>query len=351
MGKVLKQLAQDMADAESLRAERSREREVSKLKNQLAATNQKLKQAEADLEHAEQRVDFIRALDNPTPARFDFKPCKPAGNATAILVLSDWHVEETVDPETINGANEFNLEIAAQRIEAVFQNAVKLIEAARSLSNIKDMVVALLGDFITGYIHDELVESNSLSPVEASLFAQDHICGGLDFLLKHAGMKSITVPTCYGNHGRTTPKMRAATAAQNSYEWLMYKQLERYYKSRPGIRWKVERGHKNYLDVQGHLVRFTHGDAFRYNQGILGPLAPIRRKIAAWDKGKRADMDIAGHLHTHMTDSKAVINASLIGPAPFGDLIDGDLAPPAQTLVVYDKAIKPPVLVQQVFCD
>lgn len=351
MARLNKELEQAAKDDEQLRNERTREREVSKLKNQLAATKQKLKQAEADLEHAEQRVDFIRALDNPTPARFEFKPAKPAGQATAILVLSDWHVEETVDPETINGANEFNLEIAAQRIEAVFQNAVKLIEAARSLSNIKDLVVALLGDFITGYIHDELVESNSLSPTEASLFAQDHICGGLDFLLKHAGMKSITVPTCYGNHGRTTPKMRAATAAQNSYEWLMYKQLERYYRSRPGIRWKVERGHKNYLDVQNHLVRFTHGDGFRYHGGIMGPLAPIRRKIASWDKGKRADLDIAGHLHTHMKDSKVVINNSLIGPGPYGDLVDGDLMPPSQTLVVLDHAKKPPISVLEVFCD
>ena len=83
----------------------------------------------------------------------------------------------------------------------------------------------------------------------------------------------------------------------------------------------------------------------------MGPLAPIRRKIASWDKGRRADLDVGGHLHTHMTDSKAIINASLIGPAPFGDLVDGDLMPPAQTLVVFDKGIKPPILVQQVFCD
>ena len=351
MSKLSDDIACGLEEEARLAEVRVRERELTKLRNKLRVSEQHRKALESDLDKAEQRVDFIRALDNPTPARFEFKPYKPAGQATAILVLSDWHVEETVDPETINGANEFNLEIAAKRIEAVFQNAVKLIDAARSLSNIKDLVVALLGDFITGYIHEELVESNSLSPVEASLFAQDHICGGLDFLLKHAGMKSITVPTCYGNHGRTTPKMRAATAAQNSYEWLMYKQIERHYKGRPGIRWKVERGHKNYLDVQGHLVRFTHGDGFKYHGGIMGPLAPIRRKIASWDKGRRADLDVGGHLHTHMKDSKVVINNSLIGPGPYGDLVDGDLMPPSQTLIVLDKAYKPPVLVQEVFCD
>ena len=351
MSKLSDDIACGLEEEARLAEVRVRERELTKLRNKLRVSEQHRKALESDLDKAEQRVDFIRALDNPTPARFEFKPYKPAGQATAILVLSDWHVEETVDPETINGANEFNLEIAAKRIEAVFQNAVKLIDAARSLSNIKDLVVALLGDFITGYIHEELVESNSLSPVEASLFAQDHICGGLDFLLKHAGTKSITVPTCYGNHGRTTPKMRAATAAQNSYEWLMYKQIERHYKGRPGIRWKVERGHKNYLDVQGHLVRFTHGDGFKYHGGIMGPLAPIRRKIASWDKGRRADLDVGGHLHTHMKDSKVVINNSLIGPGPYGDLVDGDLMPPSQTLIVLDKAYKPPVLVQEVFCD
>ena len=351
MANPSKELESLAADDERVRNERSREREVSKLKNQLAYCKQKLKQAEADLEHAEKRIDFIRALDNPTPARYQFKPFKPAGKATAILVLSDWHVEETVEADTINGQNEFNLEVAERRIRAVFQNAVKLLDSARHLSNINDLVVAILGDVITGYIHVELVESNSLSPTEASLFAQDQICGGLDYLLKHAGVKSITVPTCFGNHGRTTEKMRASTAAQNSYEWLLYKQLERYYRGNSKIRWKVERGHKNYLDVQGHVVRFTHGDAFKYGGGIGGAFVPIRRKIAKWDKGRAADYDIFGHLHTHLKDTKWCMNNSLIGLSPYGDLVDGEWMPPSQTLVVFDKGIKPPVLVQEVFCD
>jgi hypothetical protein len=38
---------------------------------------------------------------------------------------------------------------------------------------IDTLVFAILGDMISGYIHDELVESNHLSPTQAVLFAQN----------------------------------------------------------------------------------------------------------------------------------------------------------------------------------
>ena len=29
--------------------------------------------------------------------------------ATAVIVASDWHIDETVDPKTVNGINKFNI--------------------------------------------------------------------------------------------------------------------------------------------------------------------------------------------------------------------------------------------------
>jgi hypothetical protein len=344
--------ADSLREANALRAARAHDRTVAELKSKLAQEVQKRKQAEADLEHAEGRVDFLRSLGEPNAVPYSFKPHKPSGQATAVIVLSDWHVEETVDPSTINGLNEFNLEIAEQRIKKVFENAVMLIEGARHTSCIKDLVVAVLGDMITGYIHEELQETNSLSPTEASLFVQDHLVGGLEFLKKHSGCRSITVPAVSGNHGRTTKKNRSgSTEYRNSYEWLLYKQMERFYRSDPKIKWKVENGKHNWLDIQGHDVRFSHGHAFQYNGGVGGAFVPIRRKIGKWNETRKADWDAFGHLHTHIKDESWCMNNCLIGYGAYALDIGAKCTRPSQTLIVFDQKSEPPVLVQEIFCN
>ncbi len=79
----------DLAEQEQVRAARQHERELAQLKSKLAQSEQKRKQAEADLEHAESRVDFIRSLDAPKGVPYEFKPHKPSGQATAVVLLSD----------------------------------------------------------------------------------------------------------------------------------------------------------------------------------------------------------------------------------------------------------------------
>ncbi len=39
------------------------------------------------------------------------------GESTAVIVASDWHIEEMVDPATVSGLNEFNPCIARERAE------------------------------------------------------------------------------------------------------------------------------------------------------------------------------------------------------------------------------------------
>ncbi|MFV1964331.1 MAG: hypothetical protein ACC628_02825 [Pirellulaceae bacterium] len=100
----------------------------------------------------------------------------------------------------------------------------------------------------------------------------------------------------YGNHGRTTKRRRISTGYKHSWEWLAYNNLAGYFKT-PKIRFKIEQGYHNWLDVQGHDVRFHHGDAIRYHGGIGGVTIPLRKKIAQWNKRRHSHLDILGHFH------------------------------------------------------
>ena len=121
-----------------------------------------------------------------------------------IISLSDWHFEEKVEAHTINGLNEYNLEIAAERWSKCIQNSLKLVAKERHTTDIEQIVIWLGGDFITGYIHEELVENNYLSPTQATRFAKEKIITALNFYKRHGRFKKITVACNYGNHGRTT---------------------------------------------------------------------------------------------------------------------------------------------------
>lgn len=305
-----------------------------------------------ELDLAHKRQAFLDGLDrDPSSRRIAFTPHKPSGQATAVIVLTDWHYEETVDPETCSGLNEYSTEIAEQRIQSVLNNSLTLLKSARTISNIRDLVVALLGDFITGYIHQELVESNQLSPVQAAAKLHDKLHECLRFYLDHADVDSVTVPTCFGNHGRTTDKSRVATAADNSYEWLLYDRLARDFRDEPRIKFKISRGYHNMLDVQGKAIRFHHGDGLRYQGGVGGITIPVVKAVSSWNQAQRADLDVFGHWHQFLSHRQFVACNCLIGYGPYAQRIKAQFSPPSQTFIVIDRKRPYPVDVREIYCD
>lgn len=255
--------------------------------------------------------------------------------ATAFAIASDWHVEETVDPKTVNDLNAYNLEIAEERISKFFRAILRLVEIERHGTRIDHLVVALLGDMMTGYIHEELQENNGLSPTETVLWLRKRIVAGLRLLLKEGGFKRILVPCCYGNHGRTTKKPRHATGAVNSYEWMMYHVLK---DDVPEVEWGIADGYHLLLNVCGRIIRFHHGDNVMYQGGIGGLTIPMEKAIAAWNRGRETApyLDIFGHHHTAMQNPRFISNGSLIGYGPYSLAIKAGYEAPQQTFFLLD---------------
>ena len=141
----------------------------------------------------------------------------------AISTLSDVHVEEPVVKSVVNNLNEYNLTIAGERVTRYFKRLMYMVSQARRAGyRVDNLVLGLLGDFITGYIHEELEEANQLTPVQATIFIQDLLIKGIKFLSEDGKFQKIIIPCVPGNHGRTTTRKRYTTGYKNSYEWLMY---------------------------------------------------------------------------------------------------------------------------------
>lgn len=253
--------------------------------------------------------------------------------ATFVAVASDWHVEETVEGKTINNLNEFNLDIAAQRINRFWNSIVRMAKIQRHGAKIDRLVLILGGDLMTGYIHEELMENNALSPTQTVLWLQDQIASGVELLSKHFG--EIVIPCCYGNHGRNTRKPRHATGAANSYEWMLYKTMAKHLADKAS--WHVSDGYHLLLDLYGKTLRIHHGDGLQYQGGVGGLTIPVEKAISSWNKGVPADLDIFGHWHQSQQNPKWVCNGSLIGFNAYSIAIKAPYEPPSQTGFIFDK--------------
>ena len=184
-----------------------RDRRIHALQQQLLETRRTNKALQTELDHSEERVNIALSLGAPPKKLKPFKYTKKSKNAAVpVMMASDWHVEETVDPATVNNRNKFDPSIAEIRAQRFFVGQTWMINQCHQGWDIKEAVLWLGGDMISGYIHEELQESNAMSPTEALLFCQNILANGIHYLLKHAGIQRLQVPCSFGNHGRTTKR-------------------------------------------------------------------------------------------------------------------------------------------------
>lgn len=246
--------------------------------------------------------------------------------AVPFLLLSDWHSDEYVDAGAMNGLNHYDQTVMEQRVTTLFQCAGEITEIYRHNSDIKSMVIAALGDFASCWLHDELVETNTLTPTEALLKVLDALTGGIDYLLDIGVVEDVLFVGTVGNHGRITKKPQAKNRVKKNYEWILYSLLARHYaaKGEKRIKFQLPQGYFNWISVFDRNIRCHHGDGIQYHGGVGGIHIPLRKAIAQWNKAKHADIDLLGHWHQLERAKDYVVNGSLIGYNEYAEIIKAD---------------------------
>jgi hypothetical protein len=251
-------------------------------------------------------------------------------DAIACVGASDWHIEEPVDPNKIHGLNKYDLGVAEARARKFFINSLKLAQGAARDSKISTLHASLLGDFITGYIHEELRESNLLGPGDAANFVLSLLDAGLRYWLKESDF-NLEIDAVPGNHGRMTLKPRIQNATETSLETFMYRALARGFIDEPRVRFNVAESKMVYRQFfERFTMRLVHGDAIKYNGGVGGVTVPILRKTAQWDRAVRADLTVLGHFHQLINGGSFIVNGSLIGYNEFAQEIGASPEEPRQ---------------------
>jgi len=323
------------------------DRNVSSLSDKYSGLRKKYKQLLKELDARDSSLASLWLMEKGRKQRIKIprslprKGKKRHSTSWAFAVASDWHAGEYVDPETVSGLNAFDLDIFHKRATKFFKNSLYLTDLVRAGTDIPVFVLALLGDFISGEIHQEIREESLGSATEMTALVTDVLCDGIDFLLKEGGFEHILIPCSFGNHGRNTKEIRSSTAWKTSYEYLMYSFLAKLYKDNPKVHFQLSRGYHNYFDVMDkYKLRLHHGDAIRYAGGVGGITIPVNKAVAQWNKspaGRNTYLDIFGHYHQSKSDNCWISNGSLVGYNAFAMKIKADYEPPRQQFFTIEK--------------
>ncbi len=314
------------------------DREIQRIKEKLSNSEKKYKKLLKTVELVERERDADMCIQE-AKSSFTIEPkhSSRTSEATAVLVASDWHVEEIVKKEAVNGLNEYSLAIAKKRGTAFFSHGSRITHIMRKDIKITKIVLALLGDFITNDIHDEMPENNQLAPIEAITFAQEIIRSGIKFLLKeHPGVEIECV--CHsGNHARTTPKCHSQLEHGYSLEYGMYNNLANEFEDKKNVKFIIPHSYHSYADIYGLTVRFHHGHAIRYWGGVGGITIPVNKAIKQWNDSKHADLDVFGHFHQYLDGGRFVANGSMIGYNAYAVRVKASYERPQQAFFLIDK--------------
>lgn len=272
-----------------------------------------------------------------------------AREATAVILLSDLHVEERVLAGDTPTGNVYNLEIAETRLARAFAGAEWLIDMYSDDWKIRNVILWFGGDMMSGQIHEENLETSDGTPIETLLWLRPRLRDGVQRLIEKDLM--VDLMCSYGNHGRDTKTCRFAKGAGHSYEWGMYQELAWDFRGVNEVKVYSDPSEHQYAKIYDFDLHFHHGHRINYGGGVGGITIPINKAVASWDRVRKCHYHHFGHFHQYIDHGFFAVNGSLIGFNSYAMGIKANPEPPQQSFYLLDsrrgKTCKSPLWVSE----
>lgn len=254
------------------------------------------------------------------------------------ISMSDFHWGEVVNLEEMNGINEFNLEIARQRLQRLVANSIDVLKNHIAFAEFPGVILLLGGDMVSGDIHEELRITNDkpIMPVLFDLF--DNMVWAINQYADAFG--NVTIYTAFGNHGRAGDK-RFKSAAETNFDWMLYNMLERHYKAigEKRVTFHISNSFDIHYKVYNQHYLLTHGDRIGSGggNGIIGMLGPVirgaKKIVSNYNiRGVEIGTVVMGHWHNRVPLDMVRVNGTLKGYDEFAMGNRFDPSPPVQDM-------------------
>lgn len=250
-----------------------------------------------------------------------------------MVLLSDFHGGEVVDPDVVQGLNEYDWQIMEDRVAEVIQALLSHRDRSPDLTGLD---VVFLGDMCSGSNHDELAVTNEYPLAEQGVKVGLLMGQIVEQLAPH--YPKLNVVTVEGNHPRLN-KAPQAKNPQDNMDWVAAQFAKQYVKDLPNVEFTVGRGsvvHK----VAGLNVYCWHGDGIRSSMPGV-PWGGVMRRVNQLQATLPQHIDhwCFGHFHTaNIVGAGRVIgNGALKGADEYCFKTMGVGDPPAQWLLTFDE--------------
>lgn len=331
----------ELGDLDQLQAELSRVKDRLHKSQALGKEHERNARAlAAEVAELNKTIELIEATEEQQAPEW-LTPAKPAKgqHATLVACFSDFHFGEAVQPAEMNWYNAYDPVIAEQRIRRFFERTIMM--ARDYLSGVKydGIVLASLGDTISGDIHDEFRETNELSNFEAVPAVVPLIEAGIGMLLEEFGkVHYVGVP---GNHPRDSRKPRYKKRSAHNADTMISKLVARRFHGDDRVSFNVPDAFSADFQVYETRFRAEHGDEARGGSGIQGAMLPIalrthRVRKQAQAEGCPFDVLVLGHWHQYMSlvSKGFVVNGAGKGYDEYARAKGFEPEPPQQALMV-----------------
>lgn len=237
-----------------------------------------------------------------------------------VLLLSDVHFGEFVDPRVAMGLS-YTEDIAKRRLERTRDVTIRYKQLRETSYPIRKLTIAVLGDMLSGDIHEELQQTNE-NPLPVSLVTLSYYLHdmGLAFA-KEFGSDNVKFIFIPGNHPRTTKKMPHKRRNQMSWEYVLGHMVKALANDMYAV--EVPLSIVPIFSVFKFRMGLHHGDSVKSNSFAGIPFYGMKQRREAVQALLRhlgqpqVDFLAFGHFHTPTilegTDATVIINGSVKG--------------------------------------
>jgi len=226
---------------------------------------------------------------------------------TVVAPLSDTHIGESVNSEQMVGLNTYDFSVFNQRLYGWANQLLNLTNYRRNIAQVDNLIVPMLGDMISGDIHEELARSNIANCMEQMIRGANLIAQALMYLSPH--FKSIHVPCVVGNHGRMTRKPPMKDKYMD-WDYMLYQWVASFCREQKNLTFDIPKSFINTFNVYNNEILIMHGDsisgagsnmsisrAITSLRGVLQYQKNLNSEVGQNNKVLQFDSAIIGHFH------------------------------------------------------
>lgn len=307
---------------ESIKGTKSLKSDLGQAKAEIRRLGLRVKRFEK-MEDFQNRVissimDSVIAL--PIVRKGYFKPIKDdrLTYESVVGLVGDTHIGEVVSSEETRGLGVYNFNVFKKRYNYYIEKIIDFSQNKLKGYKFRKCHLMLLGDMVSGQIHEELMERRDLSIVDQAFLGAQVIALGIRQLA--SVFADVEVDCVYGGHGRVIKKKRYKERYVN-WDYVMYKLIELMLKEQSNIKFRIPRAFFDLVDIEGHKFLIYHGDDIQSWMGI--PYYGIERDVARWRElmyrtNEAFDYTILAHFHEKAEIGRfKIVNGTMKGADEF----------------------------------